>query len=99
MSSRKIFAADERLVSTTDLQSYIKYANPEFIRISGFTEDELLGSPHNMVRHPDMPKEAFKSLWDTVQSGKSWVGMVKNRCKNGDFYWVDAYVTPIVEGG
>lgn len=99
MSERRLFAQEERLISTTDLDSYITYANPEFIDISGFTKDELLGSPHNLVRHPDMPKDAFKSLWGTIQSGKAWMGMVKNRCKNGDFYWVDAFVTPVMENG
>ena len=99
MSERRQFSASEKLVSTTDLKSYIRYANPEFVKISGFAEDELLGSPHNKVRHPDMPKDAFKSLWATVQADKPWMGMVKNRCKNGDYYWVDAYVTPVVENG
>ncbi|ALO46442.1 methyl-accepting chemotaxis protein [Pseudohongiella spirulinae] len=99
MAERRNFSASEKLVSTTDLKSYIRYANPEFIKISGFTEQELVGSPHNIVRHPDMPKDAFKALWDTVQQGKPWMGMVKNQCKNGDYYWVDAYVTPVYEGG
>lgn len=99
MAQRRQFSANEKLVSTTDLKSYITYANPEFVKISGYTEQELLGSAHNIVRHPDMPKEAFKSLWDTVHAGRPWMGMVKNQCKNGDYYWVDAYVTPIFEGG
>lgn len=99
MAERRQFAASERLVSTTDLKSTITYANPEFIKISGYTERELLGSPHNLVRHPDMPKQAFQALWDTVQNGQPWMGMVKNRCKNGDYYWVDAYVTPVIESG
>jgi len=99
MAERKLFSTNEKLVSTTDLNSYIRYANPEFIKISGYSEKELIGSPHNIVRHPDMPKEAFKSLWGTVQRGKPWMGMVKNACKNGDYYWVDAYVTPVFENG
>lgn len=99
MASRKTFSATEKLVSTTDLKSYIRYANPAFVEMSGFTEQELTGSPHNIVRHPDMPKQAFKSLWDTIRSGKSWMGMVKNKRKNGDYYWVDAYVTPVQENG
>tara|TARA_R110002072_G_scaffold1559_4_gene12948 strand:+ start:60532 stop:62076 length:1545 start_codon:yes stop_codon:yes gene_type:complete len=99
MAERRQFSEHEKLVSTTDLKSYIKYANPEFIKISGFTEQELLGASHNIVRHPDMPKQAFKALWETVQSGKPWMGMVKNKCKNGDFYWVDAFVTPVFESG
>ncbi len=99
MAQRKLFSASEKLVSTTDLKSYIRYANPEFMAISGFTEEELIGAPHNVVRHPDMPKDAFKALWSTVQAGKPWMGMVKNKCKNGDYYWVDAYVTPVMENG
>ncbi|MDP2282849.1 MAG: PAS domain-containing protein, partial [Pseudohongiella sp.] len=95
MSQRRQFSAAEKLVSTTDLKSYIKYANAEFVNISGFTEQELLGSAHNIVRHNDMPKEAFKALWNTVHEGRPWMGMVKNRCKNGDYYWVDAFVTAI----
>jgi aerotaxis receptor len=84
------------LVSTTDTRGIITSANTEFIRLSGFLESELIGQPHNLVRHPDMPSEAFEDLWRTVKAGKSWHGMVKNRCKNGDFYWVDANVTPMV---
>ena len=87
------------LASTTDTRGIITFANDEFVRLSGFSQEELLGQPHNMVRHPDMPASAFKDLWDTVNAGKPWRGMVKNRCKNGDFYWVDANVTPIVENG
>jgi aerotaxis receptor len=87
------------IVTTTDLRGVITYVNEEFIRISGFSEAELVGQPHNMVRHPDMPAAAFEDLWRTVKTGKGWQGMVKNRCKNGDFYWVDASVTPIVEQG
>ena len=87
------------IVSTTDLRGVITYVNEEFIRISGFTPDELIGQPHNLVRHPDMPPAAFEDLWRTVKTGQPWQGMVKNRCKNGDFYWVDASVTPIEEKG
>ena len=87
------------IVSTTDARGVITYVNDEFIRLSGFSRDELMDQPHNLVRHPDMPAGAFKDLWDTVQAGRPWHGMVKNRCKNGDFYWVDANVTPMVERG
>jgi len=89
------------LVSKTDAKGIISYANPAFVAISGFTETELLGANHNIVRHPDMPKEAFKDLWDTVKTGRTWTGLVKNRAKTGDFYWVRANVTPIplAEGG
>ncbi|MCP5159529.1 MAG: PAS domain-containing protein [Gammaproteobacteria bacterium] len=85
------------LVSTTDLDSRITYANPSFVEISGFSEEELIGTPHNLVRHPDMPPEAFADLWATIRSGRSWTALVKNRCKNGDYYWVKANVTPLIE--
>jgi aerotaxis receptor len=86
------------LVSTTDIKGIITYCNKAFIQVSGFSQDELMGANHNIVRHPDMPPAAFKNLWDTVKRGKSWRGIVKNRCKNGDHYWVDAYVTPVYDG-
>lgn len=86
------------LVSTTDIKGIITSANTEFIRLSGFSEQELIGQPHSIVRHPDMPPAAFEDLWTTVKAGNPWHGMVKNRCKNGDFYWVDANVTPILDG-
>lgn len=84
-----------RLISTTDLQGNITYANPEFCEVAGFTVDELIGRPHSVVRHPDMPPAAFGDLWTHAKDGKPWMGMVKNRCKNGDYYWVKAYVTPL----
>jgi methyl-accepting chemotaxis protein len=87
------------IVSKTDLKGNIVFVNADFIAISGFTEDELLGQPHNLVRHPDMPIEIFADLWETVKGGVSWNGVIKNRCKNGDYYWVDANVTPIREAG
>lgn len=86
---------DTNILSTTQPDSSIKYVNKDFIRVSGFCEEELIGNYHNMVRHPDMPQEAFAELWRRLQSGKSWMGIVKNRCKNGDHYWVDAYASPI----
>jgi aerotaxis receptor len=89
---------ETRIVSTTDLKGALTYANQDFLNISGFSEDELLGHNHNIVRHPDMPPAAFQNLWDDIKQGKSWMGIVKNRCKNGDYYWVDAFVTPIKEG-
>lgn len=89
----------ETIVSTTDLHGNITYANPYFVLVSGFTEAELIGQPQNIVRHPDMPVEAFADLWATIKAGLPWTGMVKNRCKNGDFYWVEANVTPVIEHG
>jgi len=91
--------ADRAIVSRTDLQGNIVYANPYFIEISGFSEGELIGAPQNIVRHPDMPPEAFADLWASIGSGTPWTGLVKNRCKNGDFYWVQANVTPIRDNG
>jgi aerotaxis receptor len=87
------------IVSKTDLKGSITYVNQSFIDISGFKREELVGKNHNVVRHPDMPPEAFAWLWDTLKQGMAWRGIVKNRCKNGDFYWVEAYVTPIKENG
>ena len=87
------------LISKTDAKGIIRYANDDFVAISGFTRDELLGQPHNIVRHPDMPAAAFEDLWQTLNSGKAWTGLVKNRSKNGDHYWVEATVRPNLEGG
>jgi methyl-accepting chemotaxis protein len=87
------------IVSKTDLKGLITYVNRDFLQISGFTENELIGESHNIVRHPDMPVEAFADLWQTLGQHRPWTGYVKNRCKNGDFYWVEANVTPIWEGG
>ncbi|MFW6021884.1 MAG: methyl-accepting chemotaxis protein, partial [Guyparkeria sp.] len=80
------------------LKGQITYVNHDFIRVSGFTWDELIGKPHNVIRHPDMPSAAFKDLWQTIKAGQVWHQLVKNRCKNGDHYWVDAYVTPVYAG-
>lgn len=87
------------IVSKTDLKGQITYVNPCFIEVSGYTEQEMIGQPHNMIRHPDMPEEAFLDLWQTLKEGLPWTGLVKNRRKNGDHYWVQANVTPLVEGG
>ena len=93
------YPAHYNILSTTDPKGVIRYINPDFIEVSGFVAEELLGKSHNVVRHPDMPPEAFEDLWKTLKSKKSWMGIVKNRCKNGDHYWVDAYVTPVTENG
>lgn len=90
---------DTLIVSKTDLKGQITYINHDFLEISGFTESELIGQPHNIVRHPDMPTEAFADLWRDLKAGRPWTGMVKNRCKNGDFYWVLATATPILGDG
>ncbi len=88
---------DVTILSTTDPRGKITYVNDEFVRISGFSREELIGAPHNIVRHPDMPRLAFQIVWDELQAGRSWMGLVKNRCKNGDHYWVHAYATPIMD--
>ena len=98
-NKEKTFGENDKLISTTDLSGNIVHCNDIFLEISGFDKEELIGSPHNIVRHPDMPKEAYKVMWETLKSGNAWMGLVKNRCKNGDFYWVDAYVTPVMESG
>jgi aerotaxis receptor len=91
------FPKGETIVSKTDLKGAITYANDTFVNISGFTQEELLGKNHNLVRHPEMPPDAFADLWATVRAGKPWRGIVKNRCKNGDYYWVKALVVPVRE--
>ncbi len=87
------------LVSTTALQKPHHLLQPAFIEVSGYNREELLGQPHNMIRHPDMPREAFRDLWATIQAGLPWSALVKNRRKNGDHYWVVANVTPVLEKG
>jgi len=82
------------IVSKTNPKGIITYCNRTFSTISGYSEEDLLGKPHNIVRHPHMPKDAFADLWTTIKKGTEWHGIVKNRCKNGDFYWVSARVTP-----
>lgn len=91
--------AHSHLVSSTDAKGKITHCNKDFIQISGFSEEELLGSPHNIVRHPDMPQAAFAGMWEKLKQGKHWQGLVKNRCRSGDYYWVDAYVTPVLKQG
>lgn len=89
----------QELISTTDLKGIITSYNDAFREMSGFDDDELLGKNHNVIRHPDMPPEAFDDLWQHMKAGKHWMGIVKNRTKTGDHYWVDAYVTPVMENG
>jgi aerotaxis receptor len=93
------FSENATLVSVTNLKGVIQYCNNDFIEISGYSEKELINAHHNIVRHQDMPKAAFEDLWKTIKNDKPWQGIVKNRCKNGDYYWVDAYVTPVFESG
>ena len=93
--SEYVLPPDLTLVSVTDLKGRITYCNAAFVAASGYPQAELLGQPHNLVRHPDMPEEAFRDLWTTIESGHPWQGVVKNRRKNGDHYWVMANATPM----
>jgi aerotaxis receptor len=92
------FPQGKTVISYTNLKGQITRANDAFIELSGFTREELIGQAHNIVRHPDMPPEAFRDLWDTLKKGRPWSGLVKNRCKNGDHYWVRAYASPLADG-
>jgi aerotaxis receptor len=92
------FPTGQSLVSTTDLKGRILHCNAAFVAVSGYARAELLGQPHNLIRHPDMPEEAFRDMWATIAAGQPWSGLVKNRRKNGDFYWVQANVTPLMDG-
>ena len=95
--TEQLFSKDTLLISTTDLKGRIVSCNQAFVEISGYQREELVGQPHNLVRHPDMPAAAFENMWAHLKAGNAWMGLVKNRCKNGDYYWVDAYVMPIYE--
>lgn len=95
----KTFPKSQKLISATDLKGKILHCNDAFVEVSGFSKDELIGQPHNIVRHPDMPPEAYENLWSHLKAGRPWMGLIKNRCKNGDFYWVSAYVTPVTSNG
>jgi len=90
---------DGVIVSDTDLKGIITYSNRKFCEIAGYLKSELVGKNHNIVRHPDMPKAAFKDLWETIQKGESWTGTVKNLRKDGRYYWVYSYITPIFKEG
>ena len=93
-----VYPDNYELVSTTDTRGIITYANHVFCEVAGYTADELVGKNHNIVRHPDMPKAAYKDMWDHLKKGESWHGIVKNICKDGRYYWVDAFVTPVYDG-
>jgi len=97
MSAEVKLTKDTMIVSETNSKGKIVYVNDDFCRIAGFTKEELIGEHHNIVRHSDMPKAAFKDLWDTVQKGKTWKGIVKNRTKSGGFYWVSATAYPVTK--
>lgn len=93
-SVERAMREDDFIVSKTDPKGIITYGNPIFIEFSGYSEDELIGTQHNIIRHPDMPRSAFKLVWDAIQSGKEMFAYVKNMSKDGGFYWVFAHITP-----
>jgi methyl-accepting chemotaxis protein len=94
-----VMKKDSILVTRTDLQGKITYVNDEFLKISGFTREEVLGKSHNIIRHSDMPAEIFEDLWASIKSKRPWVGMIKNRAKSGDYYWVHANMVPQFKNG
>ena len=93
------FPKEYNLLSTTDTRGIIKYVSDEFCEVAGYSKEELIGQPHNLVRHPGMPPDAFQNLWEYIKSGRSWMGLVKNRTSNGDHYWVNAFASPIQNNG
>lgn len=100
LSGRHVELRDDQLIiSRTGMGGRIEYVNADFVEISGFSEDELIGQPHNVIRHPDMPAEVFADLWSDIKDERPWIGVIHNRCKNGDAYWVEAEVSPVWEAG
>jgi len=87
------------IVSETDLRGIITYANRKFCEIAGYSREELVGKPHNIIRHPDMPRQAFREMWETIQQDKEWTGLVKNLRKDGRYYWVKTYIKPVYKEG
>jgi aerotaxis receptor len=92
---KEYFFDENVIISQTDTKGIITYANRVFCKVSGYESNELIGQPHNIVRHPDMPKEVFKKMWETIQSGQAWNGLVKNLRKDGLYYWVDTEILPV----
>jgi len=90
---------DGLIISTTDLEGIITYTNRKFCEISGYAKEELKGQNHHIIKHPDMPKASFRELWDTIQSGKEWTGVIKNLRKDGKYYWVYAHISPLLSDG
>ncbi|QGP53183.1 Aerotaxis receptor [Piscirickettsia salmonis] len=97
--SEVTFSEDLPLISRTTPRGVIVSANDAFCKVAQFSESELVGQPHNTVRHPDMPQAVFADLWSNIKEGSSWMGLVKNRCKGGDYYWVSAFITPLKRDG
>lgn len=94
----RVMREGDFIVSKTDTRGIITYGNPIFIEFSGYTEDELLGAQHNIIRHPDMPRSVFKLVWETIQGGREFFGYVKNMSRDGGFYWVFTHITPDFSG-
>jgi aerotaxis receptor len=92
---KEYFFDDNVIISQTDTKGVITYANRVFIKVSGYEKEELIGAPHNILRHPDMPKEIFQKMWETIQSGQVWNGLIKNLRKDGLYYWVDTEILPV----
>ncbi len=92
---KEYFFDDNVIISQTDLKGVITYANRVFIQVCGYNKDELIGKPHNILRHPDMPKEVFQKMWQTIQNGQVWNGLIKNLRKDGLYYWVDTEILPL----
>ena len=97
INNEVVFDKSQQLLAATDLDGVITYANNIFCHVSGYSQEELLGNSHHIVHHPDMPRAAFTDLWKKLQQHQSWRGLIKNRCKDGRYYWVDTYVTPLYE--
>ena len=90
---------EAKIISVTDLSGVILDVNDIFVKVSGFSREELIGQPQNIIRHPDMPAAVFEHMWNLLKAGKTFHGIVKNRCKDGSYYWVDAFIIPIVQYG
>jgi aerotaxis receptor len=93
----EVGAENRPVISKTDLKGIITYVNKAFCNLSGYSKEELIGKPHNIVRHPDMPKSIFKNLWDTIEKNQEWRGIIKNLRKDGKYYWVEAFIEPIFD--
>ena len=85
------------VISKTDLKGIITFVNTPFCKLAGYSKEELIGKPHNIIRHPDMPKEVFKELWETIEKNQSWRGFIKNLRKDGKYYWVEAFIEPMFD--
>ncbi len=93
----EVGVANRPIISKTDLKGIITYVNTPFCKLAGYTKEELIGKPHNIIRHPDMPKEVFKQLWETIEKNQQWRGFIKNLRKDGKYYWVEAFIEPIFD--